>query len=167
MTGGICCACTSWSSSAWRYGAISDGRCSVDERSGVVHRHLLNLRLFSVYDSWGKTPAGLQRGNSFTPGSFEQCREFSVHNSAASFDGQHCTVRLNLNSVESSLNELWIGICVPDSCEARFVQRMVDSFAVESSFGKVSSFRQEDFCYRDDPNWSLSGTAIAAMYDFF
>lgn len=112
-------------------------------------------------------PSGLERGNSFTPGSFEQCLEFSLHNSAASFDGQHCTVRLNLRSVESSLDEFWIGICVPDSCEARFVKRMVDSFAEEYSFLKVRDFRQEDFCYRDDPNWSLSGTAIAAMYDLF
>nr|XP_019558485.2 O-acyltransferase like protein-like [Aedes albopictus] len=156
----------SWTNETWTEDDWRDLLCMHElEQFGLALRSDQRWAL-QMYDSWGKTPAGLQRGNSFTPGSFEQCREFSVHNSAASFDGQHCTVRLNLNSVESSLNELWIGICVPDSCEARFVQWMVDSFAVESSFGKVSSFRQEDFCYRDDPNWSLSGTAIAAIIIF-
>ncbi|XP_021696760.1 O-acyltransferase like protein [Aedes aegypti] len=156
----------SWTNETWTEDGWRDLLCMHElEQFGLGLRSDQRWAL-QLYDSWGKMPSGLERGNSFTPGSFEQCLEFSLHNSAASFDGHHCTVRLNLRYVESSLDEFWIGICVPNSCEARFVKRMVDSFAEEYSYLKVPDFRQEDFCYRDDPNWSLSGTAIAAITIF-
>ncbi|XP_065079877.1 O-acyltransferase like protein-like [Ochlerotatus camptorhynchus] len=116
-----------------------------------------------MYDSWGKLPSGLLSGNSFTPGSFDQCRRLSVRNSAGVFDGQHCTVRLNLQTVDNSLDELWLGMCVPDSCEAGFVKQLVDQFALENGFGIVTDYSQDDFCYRDDSTGSLGGTTIAAL----
>ncbi|XP_062544927.1 O-acyltransferase like protein-like isoform X2 [Armigeres subalbatus] len=153
----------SWSNQSWTEDDWRDLLCMHELKQFGLGLQSEQRWALHMYDSWGKIPSGLLRGNSFTPGSFDQCREFSVQNSAAAFDGQHCTVLLNMNTVASSLNELWLGICIPDSCEPTFVKRMVDSYAVDRNLGAVPGLSQEDFCYRDDPNWSLSGTAIAAI----
>lgn len=115
-----------------------------------------------VYDSWGKIPSGLLQGNFFTPGSFEQCRRFGIQNSAGVFQGQHCTVQLGITA-GSPMIPLWLGICVPDSCEAPFVRNLTNQFAAQSGLAPIGFANQANFCYRDEPKEQFSGTAISAM----
>ncbi|KAL9695310.1 hypothetical protein quinque_014595 [Culex quinquefasciatus] len=118
-----------------------------------------------MYDSWGKIPSGLLQGNFFTPGSFEQCRRFGIQNSAGLFQGQHCTVQLGITA-GSPMIPLWLGICVPDSCEAPFVRNLTNQFAAQSGLAPIGFANQGNFCYRDEPKEQFSGTAISAMVIF-
>ncbi|XP_053699367.1 nose resistant to fluoxetine protein 6-like [Sabethes cyaneus] len=113
----------------------------------------------NVYDLWGKMPAGLLQGNYFTPGNFERCR----HLATKLFDGQHCTVQFGFDSMKLPLNPLWLGICVPDSCEPRLVKSLTNYFAQQYGLDTVDDYSQAEFCYREELGEEFGGVTISAI----
>ncbi|XP_055546757.1 nose resistant to fluoxetine protein 6-like [Wyeomyia smithii] len=112
-----------------------------------------------VYDLWGKMPSGLSRGNYFTPGDFEQCRQLAI----GPFGGHHCTVRFGFDSMKLPLDPLWLGICVPNTCKPELIKTLTDYFAQEYELDTVDGYNQSDFCYREKPAQELDGVAISAI----
>ncbi|XP_058814371.1 nose resistant to fluoxetine protein 6-like [Topomyia yanbarensis] len=121
------------------------------------------LWALNVYDSWGKIPAGLLQGNYFMPGNFEQCRKQTRPNAARWFNSQHCTVRFGFHTLAFPLSPVWLGICLPDSCEPGFIKLMADYFALENGLDPINDYLQADFCYRNEPSQNLGGVAISAI----
>ncbi|XP_058446399.1 nose resistant to fluoxetine protein 6-like [Malaya genurostris] len=111
------------------------------------------------FDSWGKTPAGLLHGNYFTPGNFEQCLHLTESNEARSIKSQHCTVQLGLQNSKVLSSALWLGICVPASCEPSFIKQLTEYFALEYELDPVLDYNQTEFCYHQNDGSESFGKA--------
>ncbi|XP_055613173.1 O-acyltransferase like protein-like [Uranotaenia lowii] len=74
------------------------------------------------FDSWGKVPAGLYYGNGNAFGNWDQCQQFRW----ADIDGQNCVLNVGFPSNIPAL--LFIGLCVPQFCEADTIGRLYQSY---------------------------------------
>ncbi|XP_055613166.1 nose resistant to fluoxetine protein 6-like [Uranotaenia lowii] len=119
-----------------------------------------DLWAVNMYDSWGKAPSGLLFGNVFELGSFDQCRRVSYANYFGSIEGQHCTLIIDLRSLQLPVGSLWYGICVPAVCRPALVGALSNAFLGGRGSGLWNDLNS--FCYGNEekPFSALSIVAI-------
>uniref|UniRef100_A0A182STI8 Nose resistant-to-fluoxetine protein N-terminal domain-containing protein n=1 Tax=Anopheles maculatus TaxID=74869 RepID=A0A182STI8_9DIPT len=118
----------------------------------------------SMYDSWGKNPAGILFGNVFEFGNFDQCRRISHQGALAKIGGQHCTLYVDLSRTGLPVAApLQYGVCMPDACEPALIAQLTQAFFAPNQMFVVNGPLLEMFCYRDEDKPFPAVTIVAIV----
>ena len=125
---------------------------------------LLSKEMYAVkfLDADGKMPAGVLQGGKFWVGDYQQCNSIvSSYNNFTnhSFKGQYFTVSLSITGgILESLQQLIIGICLPDSCDISDSQTLAEVVITSLKLPHISvAFTA------DDKKPDLDGAAIVTI----
>uniref|UniRef100_A0A182NL18 Nose resistant-to-fluoxetine protein N-terminal domain-containing protein n=1 Tax=Anopheles dirus TaxID=7168 RepID=A0A182NL18_9DIPT len=118
----------------------------------------------SMFDSWGKNPAGILFGNVFAFGNFDQCRRLSHQNALSKTGGQHCTLYVDLSRTGvAAPAPLQYGVCMPDTCEPALVAQLTNAYFAANQMFVVNGAMLDMFCYRDEDNSFPAVTIVAIV----
>ncbi|CRK95084.1 CLUMA_CG008562, isoform A [Clunio marinus] len=128
-----------------------------------------------VFDSWGRSQAGLFSGNLLNFGHYEQCiqmkQDFDSDESGI-FQGQHCLVFFKISDIVESfasnerdtiLNHIFeidilsrymnvskskvgTAICIPSFCSTKMVRRIADSILANGNLKTTTDYKQGLYC---------------------
>ncbi|XP_053673421.1 nose resistant to fluoxetine protein 6-like [Anopheles nili] len=120
----------------------------------------------SMFDSWGKHPAGVLFGSMFAFGNFDQCRRL-VHQTTLApgeIRGQHCTLYIDLSRVGFPVPApLQYGVCMPDVCEPQLVAQLTNAYFAPNQMFVGNGPLLEQFCYRDEDRSYPAITIVAIV----
>uniref|UniRef100_A0A182P5T9 Nose resistant-to-fluoxetine protein N-terminal domain-containing protein n=1 Tax=Anopheles epiroticus TaxID=199890 RepID=A0A182P5T9_9DIPT len=118
----------------------------------------------SMYDSWGKNPAGILFGNVFAFGNFDQCRRISHQGALTKISGQHCTLYVDLRRAGvPAPAPLQYGVCMPDTCEPALVAQLTNAYFAANQMVVANGPLLEKFCYRDEERSFPAVTVVAIV----
>ncbi|XP_049280121.1 O-acyltransferase like protein-like [Anopheles funestus] len=118
----------------------------------------------SMYDSWGKNPAGILFGNVFAFGNFDQCRRISHQSSLTKLGGQHCTLYIDLSRTGVPVPApLQYGVCMPDACDPPMVAQLTNAYFAANQMFVGNGPLLEKFCYRDEERSFPAVTIVAIV----
>ncbi|XP_053658584.1 O-acyltransferase like protein-like [Anopheles marshallii] len=118
----------------------------------------------SMYDSWGKNPAGILFGNVFAFGNFDQCRRISHQGALTKLGGQHCTLYVDLSRTGVPVPApLQYGVCLPDVCDPPLVAQLTNAFFAANQMYVGNGPLLEKFCYRDEERSFPAVTIVAIV----
>lgn len=77
-----------------------------------------------MFDSWGKIPVSILRGNRFAMGNYEQCKSVNTQlpEPYGLLEGQYCRATFSTNSSYQNVNiilPVQSGICIPKVCKPK------------------------------------------------
>ncbi|XP_052903397.1 O-acyltransferase like protein-like [Anopheles moucheti] len=122
------------------------------------------LWALSMYDSWGKNPAGILFGNVFAFGNFDQCRRISHQGALTKLGGQHCTLYVDLSRTGVPVPApLQYGVCLPDTCDPPLVAQLTNAFFAANQMYVGNGPLLEKFCYRDEERSFPAVTIVAIV----
>ncbi|XP_058117415.1 O-acyltransferase like protein-like [Anopheles ziemanni] len=118
----------------------------------------------TMFDSWGKHPAGVLYGNVFAFGNFDQCRGIDHQGALSTFRGQHCTLYVDLSRVGVPVPApLQYGVCVPDTCEPELVGQLTNAYFMANQMFVGNGQILGRFCYRDEDRPFPAVTIVAIV----
>ncbi|XP_035903269.1 O-acyltransferase like protein-like [Anopheles stephensi] len=118
----------------------------------------------SMYDAWGKNPAGILFGNVFAFGNFDQCRRISHQGALTQIGGQHCTLYVDLSRTGLPPSApLQYGVCLPDACEPALVAQLTNAYFAPNQMLVVNGQQLAMFCYRDEAKPYRAVTIVAIV----
>uniref|UniRef100_A0A182INL9 Nose resistant-to-fluoxetine protein N-terminal domain-containing protein n=1 Tax=Anopheles atroparvus TaxID=41427 RepID=A0A182INL9_ANOAO len=105
----------------------------------------------SMFDSWGKHPAGVLFGNVYAFGNFDQCRRLVYRGALTEIRGEHCTLYIDLSRVGIPVTApLQYGVCVPDTCDPALVAQLTNEYFMANAMAVGNGPMLDLFCYRDE-----------------
>ncbi|XP_066149919.1 nose resistant to fluoxetine protein 6-like [Euwallacea fornicatus] len=121
-------------------------------------------------DAWSKYPyAGMLTATKRDWGAFDQCINIDhVPKEGPRILGKHCTYGLAIPASFPSIEEVYLlSYCVPDSCSAEDVAKLIT--VDHSLLPLVKQFVNEEVCQTQETNSTLDGSsiAVATIFCFF
>ncbi|XP_052863727.1 nose resistant to fluoxetine protein 6-like [Anopheles cruzii] len=118
----------------------------------------------TMFDSWGKHPAGVLFGNVFAFGNFDQCRRLVHQGALTMVRGQHCTLYVDLSQAGIPVPApLQYGVCIPDTCEPPLVADLTGAYFAANQMMVVNGPQLDMFCYRDEHRPFPAVTIVAIV----
>ena len=140
-------------------------QCQQDVRLLLDAVEQKQLWAIKTIDAWGKPlPAGVLKGNTFWVGNYDECvGELYQTNTKAylaqPFSTQYCTVSPSASSSSNASSSLsiFLGICVPSSCDRSSIVQMINS-----AFSSRALNETNLLCSNDPPN-GQEGLTVGAI----
>ncbi|XP_055842814.1 nose resistant to fluoxetine protein 6-like [Episyrphus balteatus] len=130
---------------------FSSQKC-IDHMLALLN-HYPSPKVNRIFNSWGKLPSGIEYGNFYDTGNFDQCVKTSIKfndEDLSVVDGKYCFAKIKPNDVYSLEKniarlsplpndfEINIGICVPDSCSEEFLTSVFSQPNGSTNFTEIS-----------------------------